>query len=301
MDNDFNDGDGGYFEKIETPGTGALNKRWIWAGGVGSGGSSFPRDSAAHGKFWGINNGQSEWYANCDNAFLVSPARDLGACSGQFTVAFDTWYQYHSEADGFLVEFWNGSSWYQVEPMEGWGTEFLMGSGCSPAPYIHGKPGFDKGCTGATSCTAWQTKHFVLSCDPCPSDFQVRFVHGADSSYATYGAHIDNLRFRKGVYYQGYSWYYGEQGQSCAAVCAQRGGYSDGTRAVSGSAGGDEHCQALLDALGAPSGFLGSGYPLDPGVGCVYVTSLAQRHRDVAFTTETANCSACRRVCACNE
>jgi len=91
-----------------------------------------------------------------------------------------------------LVEFWDGTSWYQTEPVEGWDKAFLNGSGCSQDPYIHEKAGFG----GWTSDyqAYWNIKHFVLSCDPCPSDFQIRFVHGSDNGYPTYGAAIDNIR-----------------------------------------------------------------------------------------------------------
>ncbi|MFO8074050.1 MAG: hypothetical protein R6V85_19500 [Polyangia bacterium] len=117
-------------------------------------------------------------------------------------------------------------------------------------------------------------------------------MHASDSGYPTYGGHVDNVRVEPGTFYKGARWYSGDAGESCADVCEGRGGYDEATRTVAGSDGGNVDCRLLL-------GTLGSGYPYAGGVGCVYVTDLSMRYRDVAPTTSSASCPTCRRACAC--
>lgn len=94
----------------------------------------------------------------------------------------------------------------------------------------------------------------------------------------------------------GSCWYYGADGASCADTCSTRGGYDEATRTFAGSDGSDANCDAVLDAIGAPSATLGT-FALAHG--CSFFNG--QRRRYSAPTTAEAATAGIRRACACNE
>ena len=173
-------------EFIESPSPG----RWEW------GTPTFGAPSAGHGNVWGIN--LDGYYEGCDDDLLTSPEFDIDTCGGDtFVLEVDLWYHYEGTAgdwDGVTVEFWNGSSWYQVDPESGWDTSSINADDyCGEAvPYIHGLSGF----TGDGS--EWQTVTFILTESTYPADFKFRFVHGSDGYVSNYaGAYIDNVSLVK--------------------------------------------------------------------------------------------------------
>jgi hypothetical protein len=85
-------------------------------------------------------------------------------------------------------------------------------------------------------------------------------------------------------------------------VCATHGGYNEATRTYAGSEGTNAHCQAVLDALGAPGGAVGTLGGTGKGVGCVYMTAVDERYRIADMpTTPNDVYTWCRRACACNQ
>jgi hypothetical protein len=104
---------------------------------------------------------------------------------------------------------------------------------------------------------------------------------------------------RAGVAVGGACWFLGETGQSCTEVCAAVGfPYDEATRTYAGSDGTDEHCDLVLDALGA---FGSPVFAIDcspDGLGCVKESGSMDRFRCSDPTEPDAGESGLR-ACAC--
>ncbi len=98
-------------------------------------------------------------------------------------------------------------------------------------------------------------------------------------------------------------WYLGAGGDSCATICASRGGYDAKTRDFAGSGGTNTNCQLILDALGAGAGGATIANYTGQATGCsLYSNALGMksRYRHTDPTTDAAAASGYGRVCACN-
>ncbi len=314
---DFNSDNGGYAATVQSPGDhSSLNKEWQHKT------SALAPDSSGHSKVWGVGMENSdEYHYNCDSAFLTSPSQDLSACDGQsITLLFDAWYSYFDSStekrkDGFLVEFYSGSSYVQIAPTGGWEIASpFSGSGCASFtgtgndPYIYsGKYGFSKD-MNYPDVLPWETKIFTITSTLLngtgnyPTDFRFRFVHGSTDGWYKRGAYIDNVRFctEDAAVMLGYCWYYGDAGESCEDVCDSHGGYNEATNTVAGAgAGSYDNCSAILDTL-APATTWGSTHPDASNVGCIVDNRWDQRYYVTSPTTAAASCPTCLRACACN-
>lgn len=96
----------------------------------------------------------------------------------------------------------------------------------------------------------------------------------------------------------GACWYMGAAGESCTTVCSSRGGYNSATGTFAGSSGSDVNCEAVLNALSAPAGAIGSA---GNDGGCYFATSKSQRKRGTTSTTAGFSDAGMDRACACND
>lgn len=106
------------------------------------------------------------------------------------TLTFRAWYEYEEYSgslyDGFLLEYFDGTSWIQPSPEGGWDDEIKIYN-CSGV-YIANKEGFG-GYSGG-----WVTKTFVLPMLSGIPAFQFRLVHGTDSTSHWPGAYVDDVQ-----------------------------------------------------------------------------------------------------------
>nr|MDJ0767129.1 hypothetical protein [Myxococcota bacterium] len=101
----------------------------------------------------------------------------------------------------------------------------------------------------------------------------------------------------------GFCWYFGEDGQSCDAVCADHGGYHEATRTYAGSDGTNAQCNDLLTAFGAAATFTDDGYFEQAegiGIGCSEYEKSERRRITAPTTDDISYVWGYRRVCACN-
>lgn len=105
----------------------------------------------------------------------------------------------------------------------------------------------------------------------------------------------------------GYCWYLGAQNESCDTVCATRGGNTMGTIQYTGSAGTDDNCIVVLNAVGAKTAtFSPNGNPLEmkARMGCglfsMSMSGSIWRGRYYGATTTFADYEyETNRVCSC--
>lgn len=107
----------------------------------------------------------------------------------------------------------------------------------------------------------------------------------------------------------GTCWYFGQNNQSCDAVCSTHGGYNSATASFAGSGGTDANCGQVLTAVGAISPTpvtAQSSIGGISGLGCGSdYTNNATSYRITSTTTSSADSSGnsglyFRRACSCN-
>lgn len=110
-----------------------------------------------------------------------------------------------------------------------------------------------------------------------------------------------SCRNRSGAEVGGSCWFLGQGGQSCDTVCAAvASSYDQATRDYAGSGGTLQHCNEVLDALGAPAAASNS-VNIGVGLGCIYYTPGGPpvRLRDTQATVSGEAELHSLRACAC--
>ncbi len=98
----------------------------------------------------------------------------------------------------------------------------------------------------------------------------------------------------------GACWFLADQGMSCDTMCALPGlAYDVATRDYAGSGGTDEHCAAVLDAVGV-GGTGATAVSTGAGAGCFWLPGgPADRFRDTDPTVSNFGVAGTYRACAC--
>ena len=123
---------------------------------------------------------------------------------------------------------------------------------------------------------------------------------GLENNGGTTTGHYPSLKYM--INNGGYNWYAGIANETCAEVCANKGGYNVATKDY---AGGDgvvantklANCTSILDDLWAPT----NGNPvstINNATGCFYMSN-GERYDGYLSTLSSSTTFAARRICAC--
>lgn len=160
-----------------------------------------------------------------------------------------------------------------------------------------GNPGIDEGNPGRAASCASATGGWLpqghLGCNPTECTFDT-----SDCFYGCGGTMVD-----------GVCWILGEVHEPCVCVCSDHSAVYDPITETVGSAGTNEACGAILDALGVPAGPVmevelpAPADGVDFGVGCAYHAGEGSRVRVTTPATTAAATTLewveLKRVCAC--